>query len=135
MVRPGGRLAVAVWDSYANSPGYGALVGLLARLFGENVADELRQPFALGDRSELQRLFADAGLPNAAFRTQMGTARFPSVEAWMYTDIRGWTLADVLDDDAYQCLLDAATEVMQPFVGAGGEVAFPAPAHIVALSV
>lgn len=135
VLRPGGRLAVTVWDSYTNSPGYGALVDLLARLFGEHVADELRQPFALGDRSELERLFAEAGLPGATIRTQTGTARFPSVEAWIYTEIRGWTLADVIDDAGYERLLSAATEVMQPFVNAYGEVAFPAPAHIVTARV
>lgn len=134
VLRPGGRLAVAVWDSYTNSPGYNALVDLLAQIFGEDVADELRQPFALGDVSALRRLFQQAGLTGITISTQPGVARFPSVEAWMYTDIRGWTLADVLDDDAYGRLLAAAQVVMQPFVNAQGEVAFGAPAHIVQAS-
>jgi hypothetical protein len=131
VLRPGGQLAVAVWDAYVNSPGYHALVSLLAHMFGEDVAEELRQPFALGDVAELHRLFEQADTGRVAISTHAGVARFPSVESWIYTDIRGWTLADVLDDTAYQRLLEAATEVMQPFVTAQGEVAFPAPAHIV----
>jgi ubiquinone/menaquinone biosynthesis C-methylase UbiE len=135
VLRPGGRVAVAVWDSYANSPGYASLIELLARLFGESVADELRQPFVLGDMQKLQQLFAEAGIPDATIGTQMGVAHFPSLESWIHTEIRGWTLAETLDDEAQRRLLVAATEVMQPYVSASGAVAFPAPAHIVSAAV
>jgi SAM-dependent methyltransferase len=131
VLRPDGRLAVAVWDSYANGPGYAALVGLLARMFGESVADELRRPFVLGETQELERLFAGASMRDVTVTTQMGVARFPSLESWIYTEICGWTLVDAFDDAAYQRLLAAAAEVMQPFVSAQGAVSFPVPAHIV----
>jgi SAM-dependent methyltransferase len=49
VLRPGGRLTVAVWDVLDRSPGYAAMVVLLQRLFGDRVANELRAPFALGD--------------------------------------------------------------------------------------
>lgn len=132
---PGGRVAVAVWDTYANSPGYATLITLLAQLFGEAVADELRQPFVLGDTQTLQQLFAEADIPDAVISTQMGMARFPSLESWIHTEIRGWTLAETLDDEAQRRLLVAATEVMQPYVSASGAVAFPAPAHIVRAAI
>ena len=53
VLRPGGRLAVAVWDRLETSPGYAAMTALLQRLFGERVAAGLRAPFVLGDPDEL----------------------------------------------------------------------------------
>src|SRR5215207_8528279 len=49
VLRPGGRLAVAVWDALDHSPGYAAMTVLLQRLFGSRIADELHAPFVLGD--------------------------------------------------------------------------------------
>jgi SAM-dependent methyltransferase len=131
VLRPGGRLAVAVWDALENTPGYAAMVSLLQRLFGEGAADGLRAPYNLGDVHALRALFSDAGIPNATVTTQDGTARFPSIESWVYTDVKGWVLADMIDDGQYQRLLGAAQKELQQFVTAGGAVAFRAPAHIV----
>ena len=131
VLRPGGRLAVAVWDRLETSPGYAAMTGLLRRLFGEPVAAGLRAPFVLGDPDELRALFAAAGMPDARVATETGTARFPSIEAWVHTDVKGWTLADLIDDAQYRQLLQAAQTELRRFTGADGSVAFASPAHIV----
>lgn len=131
VTRPGGRLAIAVWDTLDRTPGYAAMTGLLQRLFGDKVADGLRSPFALGDRQALQRLFHNAGMPDASIETRSGTARFPSIQSWVYTDIKGWTLADMLDDNQFSILLNEAEQALQGFVADDGSVAFSAPAHIV----
>jgi hypothetical protein len=49
----------------------------------------------------------------------------------MYTDVKGWTLADVIDEAQFALLLHEAEKVLQPFVAADGSVVFDAPAHIV----
>lgn len=131
VLRPGGRLAVAVWAALESSPGYAALAELLQRLFGDQAADALRAPFVLGDTHTLHDLFASAGLPNAEITTHEGTAHFPSVRSWIYTDIKGWTLADMIDDEQYALLLREAERGLQPFVDAQGAVSFNMPAHIV----
>lgn len=130
VLKPGGRLAVAVWDAAERTPGYAAVIALLERLFGRQVADALRAPFVLGDPAALRGLFASAGLRDVEIRTLEGTARFPSIQAWMYTDIRGWTLADTLDDAQFARLLEEAEKALRPFVRGDGSVAFAAPAHI-----
>jgi SAM-dependent methyltransferase len=130
VLRPGGRLAVAVWDVLDHAPGYAAMVALLQRLFGDRIADQLRAPFALGDPEALRSLFAKAGISGVAIRTQDGTARFPSLEAWVRTDVKGWTLADLIDDAQYRTLLREAEEDLGPYVGRGSAVAFRCPAHI-----
>jgi SAM-dependent methyltransferase len=131
VTRPGGRLAVAVWDALDRSPGYAAMADLLRRLFGDEVAGALHAPFALGDRDLLRALFAEAGIRDATIATEVSTARFPSIASWVHTDIKGWTLADALDDAQYALLLAEAERALQPFVVADGTVAFDAPAHIV----
>ncbi len=132
VLRPGGRMAVAVWDTLERTPGYAAMVGLLNRLFGAEAADALRAPFVLGDKDVLRRTFADAGLP-ARIETVEVTARFPSLDAWVHTDVKGWTLADMIDDAQYRTLLQAAHAELTRFQRADGSVAFSSPAHIVTL--
>ena len=94
----------------------------------------LRAPYVLGDRQLLRSLFAEAGMPDAHITTQAGVARFPSIQSWVYTDIKGWTLADLLDDAQFERLLTEAERVLPPFVTADGTVAFSAPTHIVTAS-
>jgi ubiquinone/menaquinone biosynthesis C-methylase UbiE len=131
VLRPGRYLAVAVWDSLANTPGYAAMTALLNRLFGDKIAAALEAPFTLGDTNILQSLFAEAGMRNAEITTQIGMARFPSIQAWVHTDVKGWTLADMIDEAQYQLLLREAEQALKPFVSEGGVVSFKSPAHIV----
>lgn len=131
VLRPGGHMAVAVWDSLDHTPGYAAMTALLQRLFGDQAADALRAPFVLGDPDALRSLFAEAGIVNPQVQTQDGTARFPSIESWVHTDIKGWTLADMIDDTQYDRLQQAAQSDLAAFARDDGTVAFPAPAHIV----
>ena len=55
VLRPGGRLAVAVWDSLDRTPAYAVFVSMLERLFGKETAEALRSPFVLGDTHRLAR--------------------------------------------------------------------------------
>jgi SAM-dependent methyltransferase len=129
VLKPGGRLALAVWDALERTPGYAAMTALLQRLFGERIADALRVPYALGDPEALAALAAQAGIP-AEVTTRKGTARFPSIDAWVHTDVKGWTLADMIDDGQYRLLQQEAPGALAHFVQPGGTVVFDAPAHI-----
>jgi hypothetical protein len=106
-------------------------VDLLRRLFGDQAADALRAPFSLGDRTRLRSLFSEAGITDIQISTSQGTARFPSIDSWIYTDVKGWTLADRIDDAQFAFLLAEAQRVLQPFVMDDGSVLFAIPAHIV----
>lgn len=79
VLTPGGRLAVAVWDSFENIPAYAAEVELLQRTAGQQAADALRAPFVLGDRDELSRMFLEAGARSVEVTTHSGIASFPSI--------------------------------------------------------
>jgi ubiquinone/menaquinone biosynthesis C-methylase UbiE len=130
VLKPGGRLAVAVWSGLETSPGYASMAALLHRLFGPRIASELHAPFALGDLEILRSLFIRAGIATVDIHTHVGTAHFPSIESWLRTDVKGWTLADLIDDDQYALLSREATTALRSYVKANGEVMFDAPAHI-----
>ncbi|MEM1127764.1 MAG: methyltransferase domain-containing protein [Bacteroidota bacterium] len=135
VLRPGGRLVVTVWDALERTPGYAALAAFVERVFDPAVAASLQAPYALGDPQTLLALFAEAGVTGAQLATHHGTARFPSVRAWLYTwvhsNAKGKTAAHLIDDDGFERLVAEAERALRPFVSATGTVSFSTPAHLV----
>lgn len=133
VLRPGGRIAVAVCDAVERSPGYGALAALLQRLFGDQVAGAFRAPFAIGDAELLIGLGRQAALPHADVLRRSATVRFASIDALVSTERACiWTLGGLLDDAQFDVLLREARLALTPLLQADGSVAFEMPALIVA---
>ncbi|MEM1129173.1 MAG: methyltransferase domain-containing protein [Pseudomonadota bacterium] len=128
VLAPGGRAVLAVWADVSQSPGYDALTRLLARLFGRSAADALRAPFKMGDRDTLRAVLDDGGWNAADIVPVQGMARFPSLAEWMRIDVRGWTLAETIDDDQFEVLTREAQTELARFTDASGQVRFNAPA-------
>jgi SAM-dependent methyltransferase len=133
VLRPGGRLAVAVWDSLDNIPAYASEVALLERVAGQRAADALRAPFVLGDRKDLATLFEDAGMASAEITTHRGTAQFPSIRTMVEADLRGWlpVMGVILTEDQITRILQEAEHALSSYVTGEGRVAFDSPAHLV----
>lgn len=109
VLRPGGRLTVAVCDSLDHSPGYAALAGLLQRLFGDRVANAFRAPFVLGDWDRLLSLCAEADVAGATVTRHKGMVRFASIESLVSTERACvWTLGGLLDGAQLERLLEEA---------------------------
>jgi hypothetical protein len=128
---PGGRLAVAVWRSLADTPAYAAEVALVDRLAGATAAEALRAPFALGELERLAELCREAGIPGATVALRQGRGRFPSIRSMVEVDLRGWLplMGVVLEEALIAELLRQAEAALQPFVSdAGGTVVFASPA-------
>jgi ubiquinone/menaquinone biosynthesis C-methylase UbiE len=51
VLRPGGRLAMAVWGPYERATSYVILTEITQRRCGQAAADVLMAPFALGDKN------------------------------------------------------------------------------------
>lgn len=132
-LRPGGLVAVAVWDSLEHSEAYPISVDLLERRAGAAAADALRAPFVLGDIAELKAMFENAGAVVVSIETQHGTASFPSVRAMVEADLRGWlpVMGVHLDDDLVRSILDEAEDALSVYTTPDGAMVFDAPAHIV----
>ncbi len=128
VLRPGGRMTVAVCDAVDRSPGYAALAALLRRLFGEHVAEAFRAPFVLGDPQRLLALCDEAGIADAMVTRHDGTVRFASIASMISTERACvWTLGGMLDEAQFARLLAEAEREFQPFVVADGSVAFLMP--------
>ncbi len=132
VLRPGGRLAVAVCDTVERSPGYGALAALLQALFGARVADAFRAPFAIGDAALLRSLAAEAGLHGAEVLPRTADVRFASVDALVSAERACiWTLGGLLDDAQFDTLRREARRVLAPHVQPDGGVGFAMPALLI----
>jgi ubiquinone/menaquinone biosynthesis C-methylase UbiE len=80
VLRPNGRLAVAVWREIDDNPAFSAFAEALADVVGEAAAAMMSAPFAFHDRDALRELltatgFADATLTVFAFATRFPSAR------------------------------------------------------------
>ena len=133
VLRPGGRLAVAVWDSLANNPAWATETMLLEKRAGPSAAEALRAPHVLGDRNLVRQLFAEAGLASAEISTQTRPAEFPSVRAMVEADLRGWlpVMGVTLTDAQVDAILEEAEHVLAPFVADDGRAVFDTSAHVI----
>nr|MBS0019851.1 class I SAM-dependent methyltransferase [Gammaproteobacteria bacterium] len=133
VLAPGGRLAVAVWDSLENIPAYAAEVTLLERVAGRPAADALRAPFVLGDQHALEVLFRDAGVGSVEIATHRGTAQFPSIHSMVEADLRGWlpVMGVMLPEEQIKWILEEAEQALSPYVSEPAPTMFHLSAHIV----
>jgi len=128
VLRPGGTIAITVWDRLDNNPGLAAEEYLWHRVFGFEVEEA---PYSLGNKETLRNLFAASGVSDIQIDTYKGTACFDSIESWIHTGAKGWTEDDALTSDELTRLIDTAEKDLTEFRTIQGTVEFPTSAHIV----
>jgi ubiquinone/menaquinone biosynthesis C-methylase UbiE len=132
VLRPGGKLAVAVCDALDHSPGYAVLAELLHRLFDHSVAEAFRAPFVLGNPDELRSICRTASIADATVKRHDGRVRFDSIGSLVSTERAcAWTLGGLLDNAQFERLREAAEESLRPFAGGDGKVNFVMPALVI----
>lgn len=133
VLRPGGQLAVAVWDSLARTPAYADLVALFDRGGLHAVADAIRRPFTLGDTAALATLFSSAGLPDVTITTHVGMGRFADARSMVEAELEGWlpVVGITLSTADVDRVVQQARDVLRPYTTNDGHIQFAAPAHIV----
>lgn len=136
VLRPGGRLALAVWDEVERNPAYAVLIDLLQEKAGAPAADALRLPYSLGSASTVCEALRLAEFSNVQSAPVANSATFPSVRQMVEADLRGWLpLFDVLlTDGQINEVLGAAATRLAKFVGTDGRIRFPTSAHIISAS-
>lgn len=131
VTRPGGRIGFTVFETVANSPAYDRLVPLIDEIAGQEAAAALAVPFRLGDPAAIAAELEAATLAAAEVRPVAVTVRHPSLDAWIDTEIGGWTLAGMVSAGQLERIKRAAREALAAHVGADGRVAFAARAWLV----
>lgn len=134
VTRTGGSVTTVTWSSLDQTTGYAAMVSLIADELGPEAANALRAPFVLGEHEQIRAMVSRIGTDLRIDEIQ-GTARFSSIADWVHTDVRGWTLADLVDDAGEARLTRRAERDLAGFVSPDGTVAFPAPAIVATVSV
>ena len=130
----GGTVAVLVPSALDVQPAYGTLVDMAARHAGAQARSLLSTYFACGDLDELRSLFASAGLRVMATSGHAGTARFPSVDALVATEVESTPLRGRISDDVYERIRRGAHDVLAPFTAADGALEAPFECHVVTAS-
>ena len=130
VLKPGGRLAVAVWGPFEHATSYVILTDIARRRCGEAAADVLTSPFVLGSKDDLLGLFRSAGIEDVTVALHPGTMSFPSIATFVEAEIKGSPMAELLDDASYLALLTEAEEKLQQFQTANGNVVMPLHAYI-----
>lgn len=133
VLKPGGRLAVAVWNSIDANPAYGDVAAILDEEVGTAAGNALRLPFSLGNPDDVTSVFDAAGFENVACDTRAEQARFATSRMMVEAELRGWLpLFDIiLDEDVIADVLAKSDEKLAKHVSPSGGAAFPTSAHVI----
>jgi SAM-dependent methyltransferase len=131
VLKPGGRLAAAVWGPYERATGYVIVTEIAKRRCGQAAADVLTAPFVLGEEDALRVLFGEAGVHEPSIELRDGIITFPSIETFVETEVKGSPLEALLNEESYRGLMQEAREELRQFCIEGGEVVMPMDAFVV----
>lgn len=133
VMKPGGGLAIAVWNSIENNPAYGDIIAVLDEQVSTAAGDALRLPYSLGNADEVIDDLAQGGFAGIKCDTRTEQARFPSSRTMVEAELRGWLpLFDInLGEDTIADVLVKSDGKLSKYAAQSGEAVFPASAHIV----
>jgi len=132
VLAPGGTVAVLVPSRLDAQPAYGPFVDMAAQHAGAEARSLLSTYFSCGDLDDLAAAFAHAGLHVAATGTHLGTARFPTVDALVATEVDSTPLGERITTDVYESIRAGARTVLAPFTTSDGRLEAPFEVHVVA---
>jgi ubiquinone/menaquinone biosynthesis C-methylase UbiE len=130
VVIPGGSVAVQVWDRREVQPAYAPFIEVAAGHAGPEAIDLLSTYFSRGDLDELGRALSSAGLEVTGTRTETTALRFPSVDAFVMTEVNATPLAERLSEEMLERILEDTREALRAFVTERG-ADIPITGHLV----
>jgi SAM-dependent methyltransferase len=132
VLRPEGRLVVAVWASIQRSPGFAALAEALEQHLGAAAAAAARSPFTLADADDLRALLYAVGLRDIEIVYRERTLCFPDpaefVRRYVFSSPVAATLEDA-DPSALDPLVPDLTTALAPHLAVDG-LGFPIGNHL-----
>lgn len=133
VLRPDGRLIIAVFNSLEYLPAYAAVANVYEQMIGTDVGNALRYPFSMGDTDRIKALFEEAGIINLKIMTVGAMARFANVRQLVLSDVKGWfPFAGIyLDDNEIDAVEQALRSQLHKYIHANGEVEFDVSIHVI----
>jgi ubiquinone/menaquinone biosynthesis C-methylase UbiE len=133
VLKPGGSLAIAVWNSIEQNPAYADIVSVLQEQVGTAAADALRLPYSLGKAQEVTAVLDISGFTGITVETKVEFARFPSSRHMVEAELRGWLpLFDIfLSDAEIKNVLVESDRTLSKYANSSGEAIFPTSAHVI----
>lgn len=133
VLRPGGRLHVAVFDSLDQLPAYATAADVYEQVAGPDIGNALRFPFSMGDVAELKRLLQRAGMSDPIVSTHGSTAHFENVRHMVLSDVKGWFpfAGFDLDDKTIDQVEKNLAQAVDDYVMPNGDVLFSVSIHVV----
>jgi SAM-dependent methyltransferase len=128
---PGATVALLVPGALEHQDSFSWFVDVAVRHAGPDARSLLTAYFVCGDLDELTALVGSAGLEVLTARTEVGTYRAPSVDAFVTTEVESTPLVQRMTDEVYGLIRADAHDVLAPFTTAGGRVEAPFEANLV----
>lgn len=132
VLRPGGRLAVAVFDGLDGNPIYRTLAEIVAREVAPEAGEALRSPFAMGDTQRLIGYASIAGLSGVTVTTLAQQVRFASTRDLVLGEVEGWFpfAGFHLEERTVEAVVAAAEAELAAHREPDGAIAFSVRAHV-----
>ena len=129
-LRPGGRLALAVWGSSERNPWLSSLTDAVMTELGAPPPEPgTPGPFALHAHVGLRKLLSGAGFEDLAIEDLVDTRRYDSLDEWWSgrQDVSGpiGSLLNQLPEDQLRAIRDAALARASRYTVEDGTLSFP----------
>lgn len=132
VLKPGGRVGIAVWSSIDRLPGYAALIHALERRVGPSAAGLMTDISVLSDPGEVRQFLSDGGFPDAEVRTISLDVVFASADEFTRAIAVGSIMRRTQTEFSEETLALLSADVtadMESSIRADG-FAFPMEAHL-----
>lgn len=133
VLKPGGSLAIAVWNSVDQNPAYADIIAVLQEQVGTAAADALRLPYSLGNTDEVTSVLGNSGFVGISVETKIVPARFPSSRHMVEAELRGWLpLFDIfLSEAEINEVLVESDGTLSKYAAPSGEAVFSTSGHVI----
>ncbi|MBS9717454.1 class I SAM-dependent methyltransferase [Pseudohalocynthiibacter aestuariivivens] len=133
ILKPGGKLAISVWNTIEENPTYEEIISVLREHVGVAAADAVHLPFTLGNHGDVMTLLERAGFSDIIVETKVESARFPSSQSMVEAELRGWLpLFDIhLGEARIKEVLEHSDRTLSKYVVQSGEAVFPTSGHVI----
>ena len=133
VLKPGGHLAVAVWNTTAENGAYGDIIAVLDEHVGTAAGDALRLPYSMDKPDDVTGPLKECGFTGIGVETRKEQARFPSSRTMVEAELRGWLplFGINLSEEKIADVLVRSDARLSRYAAPSGEAVFPTSAHIV----